>query len=171
MSEEPQTNASSSPLLANRGLLIGLIVLAVIALIMACVFGFMLYRQFTEDSSNSSDTGPPPFPTQEVLGNCNNVGQPIVKVIDSSQTISVTVDVPVTVRVANQDFAMQTQCVPSGWTWTPPEMGEGTAVWLYGSIINYIVALPDVGQNRASLEQLTPGDEIVLTTIINMTGF
>jgi hypothetical protein len=35
-------------------------------------------------------------------------------------------------------------------------------VWVYGTIVNYILGLADTPANRTTLETLTPGDEIVL---------
>jgi hypothetical protein len=44
-----------------------------------------------------------------------------------------------------------------------PDVGEGnTAVWVYGTVINYILGLPDTRQNQDLLENLAPGNEIVL---------
>jgi hypothetical protein len=78
--------------------------------------------------------------------------------------MSVTLESPASLRIGAQDFTVRGQAIAADGTWVPAVQGEGTAVWVYGSIINYIIGLPDSEANQTLLEQLALGDEIVLTT-------
>ncbi len=84
--------------------------------------------------------------------------------ISDSDTISVTLDMPSVLQVGPQNFSVQAQAVGDDGSWTPTFDSEETAVWVYGSIVNYIVGLSDTEANRSLLENLTPSDQMLLTT-------
>ncbi|MEJ2746778.1 MAG: DUF4352 domain-containing protein [Anaerolineae bacterium] len=54
--------------------------------------------------------------------------------------------------------------MPADRIWSPTFENMETAVWVYGTIINYVVGVPESEGNRALLEQLAPGDLMTLTT-------
>ncbi|MCA9921735.1 MAG: DUF4352 domain-containing protein [Anaerolineales bacterium] len=141
---------------ANRSIVI-LAAVAGLALITAVTLGIILLRQ----SDNETANDPTPFPT-DLETNINN--DPLVVGIDGNSTITVTLDTPVTLALGNQSFAVQTQAVAADQVWSPNLADEETAVWVYGSIVNYIVGLSRTDENQALLEGLQPGDEIALTT-------
>jgi hypothetical protein len=86
-------------------------------------------------------------------------------VVDSGgESITMTVDSPVRVELAGRSYQVQPQVLPPDGVWSPSPAGPGTAVWVYGTVVNYLLGLTDDGDNRTALQQLQPGDEIVMTT-------
>ena len=154
--EEEPTPASPSAWRSNPVLLV-LAVVAVLALAAIIIFGVLLLRA----SDNAAVAGTPtPFPETAV----SNLNKPIIEVVDGSSTISMTVDIPVLLSLAGRDYALDPQAIAADGIWSPAFSEEGTAIWVYGTIVNYIVGLPNSEDNRAMLEGLIPGSEIVLRT-------
>ncbi|MCA9917672.1 MAG: DUF4352 domain-containing protein [Anaerolineales bacterium] len=137
--------------------------IALIALLAVVVLSIILINGQDEGSDTAVSGTPTPF--------ANNDGgslgaESLVVGMSESATISVTLDSPVTLSLPGQQFNVQTQIIGADGTWTPALDAEaaGTAVWVYGSIVNYVVGLPDSEANRALLEGLAPGDELMLAT-------
>jgi hypothetical protein len=162
MSESEQPGRSYRELFANNRTVVVLAAVAALALISVCVLGILLLRTARGGGLAAGGT-PTPFSTAAAAPVSN---EPLVVGVDlnRSSTISVTLDAPVTLSIAGNDFPVQTQTVASDGVWSPPLEGTDTAVWVYGSIVNYIIGMPDTQENRTLLEQLAPGDEMVLTT-------
>ncbi|GJM39988.1 MAG: hypothetical protein DHS20C20_02700 [Ardenticatenaceae bacterium] len=171
MSIEPQENGQTTnsdgsswrDAFSNPAVLVasGIAVVALLAVVVLSV----ILLQGPDEGGETADSGTPtPFSN----GGDNNLlaGDSLVVGMSDSATISVTVDVPITLSLPGQQFNVQTQIIGADGTWTPAVGAEdvGTAVWVYGSIVNYVVGLPDSEANRALLEGLNPGDEMLLAT-------
>lgn len=138
-----------------------LIVLAIVAVVALGAAAAFAYLAFQGPDTTAAEPTPTPFPATIGEGLRS---QPIIEVVDGSSTVSMTIDFPVTVQLAGRDFGLQPQVIAADGIWSPSFSGEGTAVWVYGSIVNYIVGLPNSDENRAMLEGLIPGSEITLRT-------
>ena len=162
MSESEQPRRSYRELIANNRTVVVLAAVAVVALIAVCVLGILLLRMARGGGLATGGT-PTPFSTTAAAPVSD---EPLVVGVDlnRSSTISVTLDAPVTLSIAGNDFQVQTQAVASDGVWSPSLEDTDTVVWVYGSIVNYIIGIPDSQENRTLLEQLAPGDEMVLTT-------
>lgn len=156
----PPTTAPSG---RNR-LLLGGIVLGVVLICLVCLgAGIFTYRNFiAPEETTVTNTGTPtPF------GNAGSItgAQPIqINGMSNSGTISITVDIPVRLTIGGQTFNVQTELIGADRTWTPPLDNPDIAFWVYGSVVNYVIGMPEANQNRALLEQLAPGDEFTMTT-------
>lgn len=161
MSESGQPKRSYQELIANNRVAVVLAAVAAVALIAVCVLGILLLRASRGGGLVAGET-PTPFPTAAEAPASN---EPLVVGVDlnRSSTVSVTLDIPATLSVAGKDFSVQTQTIAPDGAWSLSLEGEDVAVWIYGTIVNYILGLPDSEENRTLLEQLAPGDEIVLT--------
>jgi len=84
--------------------------------------------------------------------------------ISESGAISVSLESPVFVDVSGEQFSVVVEPLPQSGFWSPSPPNPETVVWAYGSIINYIFGLEDTDENRAMLDGLLMGEEIVLTT-------
>lgn len=158
---ENRTSASWRDSLANPAVLVAAGI-ALVALLAVIVLSVILIREGQEDEAETAVSGTPtPFGSSEdgLLG-----GEPLVVGMSDSATISVTLDSPVTLSLPGQQFNVQTQVIGADGTWTPAAGEAGTAVWVYGSIVNYLVGIPNSAENRALLEGLAPGDEMSLAT-------
>ena len=161
MSESEQPRRSYRELIANNRTMVALAAVAVVALIAVCVLGILLLR--TARGGLVAGGTPTPFPTAAAAPVSN---EPLVVGVDlnRSSTISVTLDAPVTLSLAGNEFLVQSQALATDGVWSPATEDTDTAVWVYGTIVNYIIGVPDTQENRTLLEQLAPGDEMVLTT-------
>ncbi|MCA9939991.1 MAG: DUF4352 domain-containing protein [Anaerolineales bacterium] len=88
----------------------------------------------------------------------------VVLGISNSATISVTLSTPMTLGVDGEQFGLRAESVPTGERWQPQLVGTNTAVWVYGTVVNYVVGLADTAETRALMDGLAPGDLISLTT-------
>ncbi|MCB9430810.1 MAG: hypothetical protein H6668_02400 [Ardenticatenaceae bacterium] len=152
--EEEPTPASPSAWRSNPVLLV-LAVVAVLALAAIIIFGVLLLR--ASDNAAVAET-PTPFPETAV----SNLNKPIIEVVDGSSTISMTVDIPVLLSLAGRDYA-NLQAIAADGIWSPAFSEEGTAIWVYGTNVNYIVGPPNSEDNRAML-LADPRQKIVLRT-------
>lgn len=156
-SEQPeQPNSSLKEIFANnRGLAIvaGLLVVGFAAM-------FIMVLVLLLRDGGTDDVTPTPF--ADTTGTAVDV--PLVVGISDTDRISVTLDLPVSLGVAGSSFAVQPQTVAADRIWSPRFENTETAVWVYGTIINYVIGVPESDSNRAALEQLAPGDLMQLTT-------
>lgn len=135
--------------------------IAVVALLAVIVLTVILIRSGQDDEVDTAASGTPtPFANEDG----GLAGEPLVVGMSDSDTISVTLDSPTTLSLPGQQFNVQTQVIGADGTWTPAVDEAGTAVWIYGTIVNYVVGLPDSEANRALLDGLSPGDEMMLAT-------
>ena len=164
MSADQQPPSTRQRLTANPALLL-LGVVAVIALLAACIMGFILLRPMLGEgdqqtgSSTPAAGEPTPFPdaTQQTAV------QPIIVGVSDSDTISVTLDAPATLDILDRRWAVQPQNIGVDGLWSP-EVDEATAVWINGTIVNYVFGLADSEANQTFLESLAPGQQMVVTT-------
>jgi hypothetical protein len=155
-SEQPEQSSNSLKeiLINNRGLAIvaGLLVVGFVAM-------FVLVLVLLLRDSGTADVTPTPFADGPMA-----VDAPLVVGISDTDRISVTLDAPVSLGVGGQSFAVKTQTVAADRIWSPTFENTETAVWVYGTIINYVIGVPESDGNRTVLEQLAPGDLMQLTT-------
>ncbi|MBE2201809.1 MAG: DUF4352 domain-containing protein [Anaerolinea sp.] len=161
--DEQQAQTPLRRFLDKRGfaLIIGL---AIVALILMCIIGILLLQTLNQTDGTDERSGggtPTPFAIGTDAGGV--LEQSLVVGVSDSTTVSVTLDSPVSLSIGERSFTVQTQLLGADGIWSTSGVGEGTAVWVYGSIINYVLGVADSDNNRALLEQMVPGDEIVLT--------
>ena len=167
MSEESQNETSSSSFLSGRLPVILLIGLVVISLMAVCGLGYALFQSRGEDGAEveTETAGPTPFPqTAGSEPSGSSGGDSLVYGISDSTTVSVTLDMPVALSVSGRSLVVQPVTINTDGSWSPPISGEDAVGWVYGSIINYIMAINPSAENKAMLESLTPGEQMVITT-------
>lgn len=155
-SEQPEQSSNSLKeiLINHRGLAIvaGLLVVGFVAM-------FVLVLVLLLRDSGPADVTPTPFADGPVAADA-----PLVVGISDTDRISVTLDAPVSLGIGGQSFAVKPQMVAADRIWSPAFENTETAVWVYGTIINYVLGVPESDSNRAVLERLAPGDLMQLTT-------
>lgn len=162
MAEESQ-NGSPSSFISGRVPIILIGALLVVSLIAVCVLGYFLFRSMNEgDGIVSQDGDPTPFPQQ--VGSVNTGNEPIVYGISDSTTISVTLDMPVELIIKNRSFPIKPQNINTDGAWTPGLNDADSAGWVYGSIINYLLAMQATAGNEELLQSLARGESIVIKT-------
>ena len=167
MSEEPQNETSSSGFMSGRLPVIILGVLVVVSLIAVCGLGYALFQSTNEDGADAETDSAEPTPFPQTVGSesgGSSTGDALVYGISDTTTVSVTLDSPVALSVSGRNLVVQPLTINLDGTWSPPISGADTAGWVYGSIVNYIMAVNPTDENKALLESLTPGQQMVITT-------
>ena len=161
MSDENQ-NETESGLLSGRGPIIALAALTVVSLGAVCVLGYSLLNSNGINVGGDESVEPTPFtqPVAEVLLD----NESVVSGVSGNSTISVTLDIPITLTVGERDFVVLPQTINPDGAWSPGISSDSSIGWVYGSIINYIMALQPTGENSNLLQSLAPGSELVMTT-------
>lgn len=161
---QPQRTTLREFLSANRAAVIFALV-ALVALAGACVFAaVLLWLTVVRPVVIGEDPTPTPLSTAVPVPTTEG----IVMAMDGTSTLTVTLDMPVTLAVKDRTFAVQPQVIAGDGIWAPDVQGE-TAVWVYGTIINYVMGLEDSEENRTFLEGLASGDQMVMTTAGEVT--
>jgi hypothetical protein len=86
---------------------------------------------------------------------------PSCETLISSGDVEVSIALPVSLTVKDTAFLVE-PIVPENEAWSYPPDRSGTAVWVCGTVVNYIVGLEPTPENEALVNDLTPGDEIRL---------
>lgn len=160
MSDESQ-NETEGGLLSGRWPIIALGALVVVSLGAVCALGYSLLNS---NGLNLGGEDVEPTPFAQAVGEVPSGGDSIVYGISDTSTISVTLDVPVTLAVGERDFVVLPQAINPDGSWSPGISSDSAAGWVHGSIINYIMALQSTGENADLMRSLSPGSELVLTT-------
>jgi hypothetical protein len=134
-------------------------VLLVIAII-AAVGGLGLIILFAILLLRSDEETPP---ATQVAGPELDADTFAFQSISESGTISVTLETPIFLTVGGEEFSVDVELLTDGNPWTPAPANETNVVWAYGTIINYVFALSDSGDNRSLLEGLEVGDELIIS--------
>jgi hypothetical protein len=152
---EEQKDALRALFSSPIALVVGGVGVGILALL--CLFLILLLRP-------DGENGVTPTPPQPIT----TAGPPIsqddalVVGLSDSTPVSVTLSAPISVDASGRRWAVQTQTIPVDGTWSPAIPDGETAVWVYGTVVNYVIALRDTLENRLALEQLAPGDEMIM---------
>ncbi len=140
----------------------------ILGLVLLVAFALLLFRSSDEDKNNGTaeatvtiseidsgdGSGLPATPPPDV----------VVLGISNSATISVSLSTPATLDIDGQRFGLRAESVTTEERWQPQLPNATTAVWVYGTVVNYVIGLADTAEARALLDGLTPGDLMSLTT-------
>jgi hypothetical protein len=147
-------------LLAGRGILVIAIVASVASLALACLFAYQLLRG--QDSGDEDQTTP--IAEDEGTQFAGQADTFEYQAISDTSAITLTIETPIFLDVAGQEFTVQPETLPQSGAWEPQTINETTAAWVYGSVINYVLGLEGSDENRELLDNLVQGDLLVLTT-------
>jgi hypothetical protein len=163
MSADPPNPTPVQRLTANPALLV-LAVVAIIALLAACGMGFFLLRDYLDrDEAATTTTNAEPTPFTQVVAP-TRADEPVIVGVSDTGTFSVTLDIPATLGIMDQQKAVEPQNIGADGLWNPEVSDPNNAAWVNGTIVNHVFGLPDTPENRALLESLTLGDPILVTT-------
>lgn len=122
----------------------------------------MLLR--TPDSNGGTVVdGPTPTPFSVVSAETNEDALISVQVGDT-QALSLTVNAPNAFVVGDRQFAVQRTAIGEDGVWTPTLTDENTAVWVRGTVVNYVLAMLDTEANRELMMSLDPSSALTLQT-------
>ncbi|UCG25113.1 MAG: hypothetical protein JSW55_03710, partial [Chloroflexota bacterium] len=155
--EQDSLSDRMSNRLEGRGPLIIAVAATMASLALLCLFAYLLLRP---DGAEEEPT-PTPEPDAEQVELDTDTFE--YQAISDTGAITLTMETPVFLDVAGEEFTVQAEVLPDSGAWTPPAVNETTAAWVYGAVINYVFGLDDTGENQELLESLVVGDELSLT--------
>jgi hypothetical protein len=85
----------------------------------------------------------------------------VCETIINSGGIEVAIAPPFSLTVRDTAFPAEA-IVPEDEAWDYPADRSGAAVWVCGTVVNYVIGLEPTPENEALVTDLTPGDEIRL---------
>lgn len=74
---------------------------------------------------------------------------------------AVTLPVPIALEIGGRTFPVQASAADSG-AWLAPASAPGAAIWVEGTVVNYVLGLEATVEQSALVEQLAAGDPIYL---------
>lgn len=167
MSEEQKP--SVHPLLSGRRPIYLAVGATVAGLILLIVFAVLLIRS-GDDGEEVQDATPTSALGTLTVATPNVPGEELVVVgVSNGSTISVPVGIPVMLDVVGQQFAVRGEEVPAQGEWLPQISQPTTAIWVYGTVINYVFGLADTAETRALLDRLVPGNLISFASVEGTT--
>jgi hypothetical protein len=133
-----------------------LIAVVLVALALVIVLGFLAFRP---DSQTAAGKTTP----ESTLA-----AEYVLPAADSLLTVSGTpvpqASVPVSLTVKGISFSVLPSRVQEDGELRFPAGESGTAVWVYGTIVNFVMGVEQTKANNALVESLAAGDEITMTT-------
>lgn len=132
--------------------------IAALALIGVIVLGTLLLQD--RGGNNSPDPAPTPFTNNAVPDDV-----PILFSVSNTEVVTSTLNAPMNLTIGGKSFALRSEQVAADGVWEPDFSSDDQAIWVYGSVVNYVIGIPDSDLNLALIEQQQVGDEIVLDTI------
>ena len=136
-----------------------LIAVVVVAVIVMLIMGVLILRSLLGDAPPSSDL-PTPDPT--ILS--EYVLPTAAPILIDNKELQAEINAPSSIAMKGLDFQVLPYAVQTGGEWRYPAGQSGTTVWLYGTIINYVIGIEQTKANVALLESFGPDDEITVTT-------
>ena len=89
------------------------------------------------------------------------VPPPNCATIVGSDDVQVTVPLPTSLTVSGEPFPVA-PILPDQTGWAYPAESSGSATWLCGTVVNYVLGLEPTPDNESLLAGLRPGDELKL---------
>lgn len=161
MSEAENTTDAAPRSRGGRGPLVLAIVATAIGLLIVCIAAFFLLRDANIGPFAQQSTVTPFAPAG---GGSSSESVLVVADVSDSPGISLTLNVPTTLIVGGKSFNVVGQNVDPTGKWEPEFPDDDTAVWVFGTVVNYALGVDNSNENRAVLEGLEAGDEIRLVT-------
>ncbi len=156
----PAGNETGEFTVSRRHLKIASIVGGIVLL---CLAGAVVIFVGLRGADQTAD-GTPPSPELEAP-----VGPtPDCEVIVSSGDVEISIGLPVALTAKGITFSLE-PIAPEVETWSYPAERSDVALWLCGTVVNYVVGLEPTAENEALLTSLVTGDPIELQ-FANGTG-
>ena len=141
------------------------LVLLLIAVLLVIILGLRSLLPSDEDdpgvslvvtkiaATPATPTAPTPSPTSEAVA-------PSCETIVSSGDVSIVSSPPMSLTIGGEPFPVESVLAEEGWDY--PAGSSGSAAWVCGTVVNYVVVLEPTAENEALLAALVSGDEITL---------
>lgn len=150
----PTTSETDQPALSRRQLRILSIVSGIVLLLVAGAIVVFIGLRGPSEPTNGTEPAPAtPEATVAPTLSCET--------IISSDDVEVSVPLPVALTTKDTTLRVE-PLVPETEAWSYPTERSDVALWVCGTVVNYVVGLEPTAANEALMSQLVPGDEMEL---------
>lgn len=153
-----QTTAKPGAPKSRQELILSIVGASILLVALGAIIAFALGR-----TGRGGVAGP--NPTQEVAPTSTSAASPLAtpscETVINSGNLEVSVAAPVSTTIKDTRFRVE-PLIPDGGTWSYPSDRSDVAVWLCGTVINYIIGLEQTPETEALITDLVPGDRIRL---------
>ena len=156
--DEPERKSS------NRGPLIIALIAALGGLILVCLFAYLIL--FDGDTPDPESIVPQAATPTPFLANAPNTfnDEVVLVQVGDSPALSLTIDSPSRLQIGTREFAVSRQSVGETGIWSPQVGDETTAVWVHGTVVNYVLAIRDTTANRELVQNLVRDSKMTILT-------
>jgi hypothetical protein len=179
MSKSTSSPGPSQGPLSQKRWLMALPIIAGLALLMIAVLLVIVLGLIRLLPSEEGDPGvslvvtkiavTPVTPGAVTPSPTTDAAAPGCETIISSGDVSIVSSPPMSLTVGGEPFSVETVLPEEGWSY--PAGSSGSAAWVCGTVVNYVVVLEPVAENEALLTGLAVGDEITLRLSNGVTLF
>lgn len=135
------------------------IILIAGGVILIVIFAFLLFKPAGDE--------PEVKPTLDPTVLSEYAVPPSDFLISDSGTPQPGVSIPISITLKGLEISILPYQVKDDGQLHYPAGQSGTAVWAYGTIINFVIGMEQTKANTALMESLVPGDQITLTMSSN----
>jgi len=133
------------------------------ALLLLIAGALMLFLGLRSLLSHGEDNSGMPLEVVKVTpaAFASPVSAPSCQTIVGSDDVQVAVPLPTSLTVSGEPFPVA-PILPDQTGWTYPADSSGSATWICGTVVNYVLGLESTEENGTLLADLRPGNEIKL---------
>jgi len=130
------------------------------SMLLLAAVAIILFLALTGPSPGNAE-GPTSVSEPEETSTSSISSLPACETVINSGNVQVNVAPPVSTTIKDTQFHVE-PTVPEANPWTYPSDRSGVAVWICGTVVNYVIGLEPTPQTGALITSLTPGDRIEL---------
>ena len=107
--------------------------------------------------------GPTGIPLQVTrVSDTSPLSPPLSPLVVEIGDAEITLSTPTRLDLSGISFPVEATSGSNDDVWATGHRQPGTAAWVYGTVINYVIGLEPNSENQELLDDLRPGDEITL---------
>jgi hypothetical protein len=107
--------------------------------------------------------GPSGIPLQVTrVSDTSPLAPPLSPLVVEIGDAEITLSTPVRLELSDGSFPVIATSGSDDDIWATTQRQPGSAAWVYGTVINYVIGLEPNSDNRELMEDLRPGDEVTL---------
>lgn len=188
--QDRDTAVSSSPNRTNGGLrfdpvLLVVVAVALVGLCLVCFFGYLILQNSFGSNTTEPSTAETGGTTTEtdsesgwfswLFGSSSSTPTAVVTetegvdtavldiAVSGSEPITLTLKAPTNLEIGSERFTVRPQSVNRDQAAWLVNDATSPALWLRGTVVNYVIGLPSTAENRTLLETLNPGTRLAFT--------
>ena len=125
-------------------------------MVLVLVIGYFVLRREPDEEERVETTLDPTALSEYVVPTADSL-------VMAGGTPQPDLYVPITITLKGLEYAILPYQIQEDGEWQYPAGQSGTAVWVYGTIINFAIGVEQTEANTALMNSMAPGDQITMT--------